>query len=156
MKRKDLYNLLAGFESVKDLKGVKFAYARAKNKKLILAELELLKDITKDPDEFIDYDKKRIELCKVYCKKDDEGNAIIKNNKYEGLKENTEFIKKLKELNEKFKEVIDKRKKQAEEYQKLLDEEIDFEFYKIKLDNIPSDITGAQLEMIELILEEKI
>ncbi len=154
MKRQDLYTLLNGFELVKDLKGVKFAYARAKNKKLVLAELELLKNVMKDSDEFIEYDKKRIELCEEYCTKDDKGKPVIKNRKYDGLTKNEEFTKKLNELNEKYKEVIDEKKKRAEEYKKLLDEEIDFEFHKIKLQDVPEDITGAQLEAIDLILEE--
>ena len=87
MKRQDLYTLLNGFEAVKDLKGVNFAYARAKNKKLVLAELELLKGVLKDSDRFAEYDKKRIELCEVHCKKDKNKKPVMKNGKYEGLTE---------------------------------------------------------------------
>lgn len=155
MKRQDLYNLLNGFEAVKDLKGVKFAYAIAKNKKLVLAELEILKDVLKDSDNFIEYDKKRIELCEKYCTKDDKGKPVIKNRKYDGLTKNEEFTKKLDELGEKFKEVIDEKKKRAEEYKNLLDEEVEFEFYKIKLENVPEDITAAQIESVDAILEDK-
>lgn len=153
MKRKELYDLLNGFETVKDLKGVKFAYARAKNKKLVLAELELLKDVLKDSDKFVEYDKKRIKLCEVYCTKDDKGKPVIKNRKYDGLTKNEEFNKKLEKLGEEFKEVIEQKKKNAEEYQTLLDGEVDIPLHKIKLDDVPSDITGAQLESIDLILE---
>ena len=56
---------------------------------------------------------------------------------------------------QKFKEVIEQKKKNAEEYKKLLDEEIKFEFHKINLSDVPQDITGAQLEAIDLILEDK-
>lgn len=153
MKRKELYDLLNGFETVKDLKGVKFAYARAKNKKLVLAELELLKDVLKDSEKFVEYDKKRIELCEVYCTKDDKGKPVIKNRKYDGLTKNEEFTKKLEKLGEEFKEVIEQKKKNAEEYQTLLDGEVDIPLHKIKLDDVPSDITGAQLESIDFILE---
>lgn len=154
MKRQELYNLLNGFEAVKNLKGVKFAYARAKNKKLVLAELELLKDVLKDSDKFIEYDKKRIELCEEHCTKDKKGKPVIKNGKYEGLTKNKEFDKKVEKLNEKFKEVIEQKKKNAEEYKALLDGEVDIPLHKIKIEDVPEDITGAQLESISLILEE--
>lgn len=155
MKRRDLYNLLAGFELVKDLKGVKFGYARAKNKKLILAELELLDASIKEPVKFSEYDKERVELCKKYCKKDEKGNPVIKDQTYVGLKENIKFMDELKKLQEDFKEVIDERNKQKQEYEKLLDEEIELNFHKILLENIPSDITGAQLELLAPILKEE-
>ena len=61
----------------------------------------------------------------------------------------------LKKLQEDFKEVIDERNKQKQEYEKLLDEEIELNFHKILLENIPSDITGAQLELLAPILKEE-
>lgn len=153
MKKRELYDLLAGLESVKGLKGVKFAYARAKNKKLVLDEIQLFEESIKPSDKFLEYNKKRIELCEKYCQKDKENNPIIKNNKYCGLERNNEFEKEIELLNEESKEVINEKKGLEEEYNKMLMEEIELNFHKILLDDVPIDITGQQLELIMPIIK---
>ncbi len=155
MKRKDLYGLLEGFEAVKNLQGVKFAYARAKNKKLVLNEIELINESMKMTDEYLEYEKKRVELCKEFCEKNEKGTPVIKNNTYAGLTGNTKFDEKLKKLREEFKEVIDARETQIEESNKMLDEEVEIDFHMILLKDVPINITGVQLESIASIVTEK-
>ena len=155
MKKRELFSLMSGFEMVKGLRGIKFAYARLKNKKLISDEIKVFEDLLKPSDGFLEYDKKRIELCVKYSKKDEKGKSIIENNSYAGLTDNKEFEKELGQLKEEYKEVMDERLKLLEEYNKMLEEEIELNFHKILLEDIPTDITGQQLELLMPIIKEK-
>lgn len=154
MKKRELFGLLNGLEAVKNLKGVKFAYAVAKNKNLVKREVKLFSESNKPNEKFLEFDKKRVELCQEYCEKNENGEPVIKNNTFIGLEKNDAFNKVIEELREEYKEAIDEREKQSKEYNKMLDEEIELDFHKVLLENVPSDITGQQLELILPIVDD--
>jgi len=164
IKRKELFLLQKAFVAVKDLKGIKFAYAIAKNNKLINSEIETLQEIIKPDEKYGEYDQKRIELCEKFCEKDENGkpkkidirnreNKIIGYN-YVGLESNSEFKEKLKVFMKENKEIIDSQKEKEKEYNKLLDEKVDINIYKIKLEDIDENITPAQMDGIVLLINE--
>lgn len=155
MKKGELYSLMAGLEAVKDLKGIKFAYARAKNKKLIQDELQLFGETLKASEKFSEFEDKRVELCKKYCKKDEKGKPLTKNDSYVGLEDNTEFQQELVNLKEVHKDIVTERQNQVDEYNKMLSEETKLDFHKILLEDVPADITGQQLELIMPIIQGK-
>jgi len=155
VERIKLFGLLNAIESVKTIKDVKFAYALVKNKKRIKEEIELLKEATKVSDKLQEYEKKRIMLCKQYCEKDDNKKPIIKNNSYCGLDNNKNFNEEIKKLREEYKEELDNREKQIEDYNKLLEEKVEIDFYKISLKNIPQDISAEQLEPLMILVNEE-
>ena len=134
MKNKDLFNLFNSLCNLSNLKGIKFSYGIIKNKKNIKNEIEILQNIIKPSQEFIEFDKEREKLCKKYSKKDEKGEIIIKNNNYDIKSECKEiFNKEFDDLKEQNKEFIIKREKQLEEYNKLLEEECNIELHKIKI-----------------------
>jgi hypothetical protein len=47
-----------------------------------------------------------------------------------------------------YKEIIEKYSKEAEDFNKILEEEVILNLYKIDEDELPSDITAEQLEII--------
>ena len=155
MKKSELFDVLQGLKSVKNLKGVKFAYAVAKNKKKVESEIEDLKEAVKPSDKYLEYDKKRMETCEKYCSKDDKGKAVIKGNVYDGLAGNRKFEKEMERLRKDYKKELESRKKQIEEYNKMLTEEIEMDFHKLTLKEVPEDISSEQLEKILPIIEEK-
>lgn len=154
MVRREIMSKVNELNSVGELKGIKFAYAVNKNKKKFLKELKEIAKLMEMSEEFKIYEKKRVEICEKFCEKDEEGKAIVKNNAYAGLKENAEFDSAMDALSEENKELINARKKQISEYNNFLNEEFEIDIYKIKLEDVPSDISVNQLKSIEFMIEE--
>lgn len=151
MKRKDLYMYMDALSNVTELRGVKFAYTLIKNKKKIEEEIKILEEVVKASDDFSIYENERIRLCEIYCEKDDNGKPVILENKYKIL--NVEnFDNELNSLKEKHMSSILERERQINEYNKMLEEDIDINLSKIDFIDIPIDITTTQLESIEFMV----
>jgi len=163
MKNKDLFTFKEGLTQAKVLPGVKFAYAVAKNSKLVGGEIETLQETIKPTEEYSDFEKERDEIVKKYAVKDKNGGAKQESKEVNGQhftfynieKDKIDISnKELKELNEKFKEAVDARDIQLKEYAELMEVECNIEVHKIVLDLIPEDITGGTIELIDWMIEE--
>ena len=152
MKRKDLFRLKDGLDNVSYLSGVKFAYAIIKNKKMIEQELITLQEIIKPSPEIEEYEKNRIAICEKHCKRDENNQLKIQNNTYD-IEDMDTFNKDIEELKKKNKKVLDNRQKQADEYNKLLEEDIEIPFVLIKQDDLPNSLSASQMEQIFEIIE---
>ena len=150
MKNKDLYTLEVALEKVKDLKGIKFSLCVVKNKKLIKNELEDLQKVKPvTPQQYIEYETKRIELCREYALLDDDGKPTIQNDNYIIDQSRIESFKKaVEKMSKPYKEIIEKYSKEAEDFNKILEEDVILNLYKIDEDELPSEITAEQLEII--------
>jgi len=158
MTRLELLDLATAFVSVKELMGVKFAYAISKNSKNLSEEVEACESSMKRSKSFIEYDEKRVVLCKEHCDKDEGGKPVIIENAgtgtYAGLKGNNSFDKAIEVLQSEYSEAIEEQKKMADEFKKFLEEEVEVELYKVKLADVPEDISVGQLNGIMAIIEE--
>lgn len=144
IKNKELLNMNSLLGTLFGLKGVKFAYAIAKNIRLIQAEVKLLEEAKSE--KYKEYDNKRLELAKKHAQKDAQGNSLIINNSY--ILENQEvFDAELEVLKKKYEAEI-------KEYEDLLDTENELKLHKIKLSDVPVDITTGQMLVIENLVEE--
>lgn len=156
MKNEELGVLLQGINAVGSLKGLKFAYAIAKNKKAVTSEVEILQESIKPSEGFAKYDKERMELCKELADKDDKGNPKMANNEFVIVANKEDFDIRVKALRERNKDVIDERDKQLKEFNELLKAESDFKPFKIDFEDVPQDITAdAMSKIAELINEPK-
>lgn len=153
MKNKDIIRLHNGLQQVKDLPGVSFAYAVAKNTRIIANDIESLQKALEPSKEFSEYEEKRLDLAKKYAKKDEKGEPLTENNMFvmENFAEFNEQFKALQDLN---KDVLDARKKQEEEYLELVEKDVSLELYKIDREDVPKDITGKQFEAIFDIIKD--
>ena len=149
--RQKLFNLLNAFETVKDLPGVKFAYAVIKNKAKINQEITALNKNMQPTAEYRKWEKARVALCQKHCTKKD-GKPVIENNKFIGLEKNLTFEKALDGLKKNYKPTLDDYKKKVDEYNRKITEEIEFDIHKIAKKDIPVNITPKQLEVIEIIV----
>lgn len=86
MKNKEILELSRGLAICGELKGIKIAYAIAKNSKIISREMEALAEAIK-------------KLQEDHAKKDEKGKPIIKNDKYLMVDED--------KFNEEYKELMD-------------------------------------------------
>ena len=145
MKYKDIVELNKSLKAVEQLKGVKFAYAVAKNTKIIEPEIDSLKEAAKSSEKFTSYQQDFKELQMEHAEKNEKGDLVIKDEKA--------FTKALEKLQEEHREAIDGRKKQSDEIEKLLEEEVELKLLKVKKEELPEDITAEQLKGIMEIVE---
>lgn len=147
MNKKELLEFNNALKSVSDLKGVKFAYAVTKNKNNIKNEVEAIVEAQNQSDEYKEYEKERIALCEEMAIKDENGKPKINKFNYE-IEDEKAFEVKFDELKEKHKEAIEKREKQLEDFELLLEEAAEVKIHKVKIEDLPNDITPKQLEGI--------
>jgi len=149
MKNKDLFDLRTGLGQVANLKGAKFAYAVAKNHKLINAEIESLQKGLQS-DELKDLEAKEREIYKKYCRMDEAGEPIpdAKGN-FDIPEENKKACDTaLATLKEENKESYEAREAVVKDYNELLDEDSSVELFKIPESYLPEEISGAQTAQI--------
>lgn len=150
-KRKQLLSLYQSLKSVGNLKGVKFAYAVSKNLQLLESEIKSINEAQKPSEKFQAYDKARVELAKKHAKTE-EGKPVVKNNSYV-IENEKAFNEELETLKTEHKEALDEREVQLNEFKELLKGEVEIELHKVKMDDVPADITVTQMEGIFAIIE---
>ena len=153
MNKKELLEFQEGLKAVSNLKGVKFAYAVSKNFNKIQPEIKSITDAGKPAEEFVKYDKERILLCEKFCKRNAEGNPVIVSGGYQ-MEDKEGFDKKLEALKKKHKKANDAREKQVESYEKFLEEEVVIEIHKVKIEDLPEDLTATQIDSIKEMIED--
>ena len=115
MKKKDLYGILKAIEGLSHIKGVKFAYGLAKNKKIIIDDLTLIEESLENLNEEDkktqdEYNERRMTLITKYSEKDIDGNPLFtdssKNNYKINKAEQKDFNDCIVELNDDYKEIV--------------------------------------------------
>ena len=158
MKRKELYALNQAFGTVKFLKGVKFSYAIAKNKRKIEADIELLREAIKPSDRMKEFDEKRIELAKTHSKKDGRGEpqkiTTLAGQEEFVIEDMDAFTKEVEALKELYKDAVEEQDAKIAEANKMMEEEISIELEKIGQEDIPEDIMAEQLDSIFLMIKD--
>jgi hypothetical protein len=120
------------------------AYGIAKNKVLIRNEIE---SISKLKDQLIKRDNKRIEICKKYALKDENGDPIIKDGVYK-IDEDDENFKK------DFYEFKDKYDKEFAASVEFLEEEIEISVYPMSINLFPKKISVEYIKALLPLIKE--
>lgn len=155
MKNSDLYGILNGLKALTKESGASFSYKVSKNIKIITDELTSLEETLKPSEGYIEYEKKRVELCKKFCRKDADGNDVIEGNNFV-IDNQKAFDKALEKLQKDDEVVIAEFNKQKEDYNVLMLEEVseDVSLRKIRTEELPETMTSEKLSpVIELISE---
>ncbi len=158
MKNEELGKIYTRLEKCNNLRGVKLAYAIAKNKMSLEKELKTLQKVNEPSNDFKTYLQKRRKLLEKYCEKDENGNlkteSIPNGIRYVGVEKNKDFQKELKKLMSDNMKLIKKQTDKDNEYQRFLQEESDLELHKIDFKMIPEDITVEQMEALTPMVKE--
>lgn len=163
MKNYELYSLAdsisKNLESLKYLKGAKFTYSIIKNIELIEKEIEVLTKMSKPSEEFENYDKDRLALCERLSQKDGEGNSLkndLGNGNFEYILDinSKEWTEGTTLLSSKYLDAIKNREVQINNYNEILNKEVELKFYEIKLDDIPNDINLELMNIIKYFIKE--
>lgn len=159
MKRENVINVFGIMNVLSEEKTTaKGAYGIAKNKKIAESEVKAIQEAQQKvmmPEKFNEFDKKRIELCEEVADKDEDGKPIkINNGQQFSISEERqdEFSEKLKALREEYKEAIEQKDKIEQDFIDLLSEEIEVEFHRIMIDDLPNNITANQIEALDEII----
>lgn len=152
MKKIEVLNLPQAFEQLKEAKGVNFAYALMKNRRIIDSEKEdLTKSITNEPD-YLAFISKIKAVITEYCDVA-EGEIIVPESvKLKDGKDRKSFILSIEELKDAHAESIINRKKMIKEYNDFLREDADITFYKISEQHIPEYLGFGELLMLAELL----
>ena len=151
--KQDILSLFNAIDQLGHLKGVKFTYGIARNINILKPEVESLQEAAKQSEDFTAYEKSRLEILEKYAEKDKDGKSVIKNNEYV-ISDRKSFDKAFKKLRSENKKTLDDRQVQLKEVEKLLKEESTIKFHKIKVDDVPEDITTAQMNSIFALIDE--
>tara|TARA_R110000787_G_C13141046_1_gene417267 strand:+ start:146 stop:553 length:408 start_codon:yes stop_codon:yes gene_type:complete len=126
-KNREFVDLFNGLQLVKDLEGVEFGLAVAKNITILKQKLSALEDIAKPSEEFVLLSRQATQL-----------------------KDDVEAIAKLEADNA---ESIERRKIHVAEIEELLDIEVDVELHTVRESILPQNTTATQIEAINLIID---
>jgi len=156
MKKQNVLNLWNGLHAVSGLKGAKWAYAVAKNINNLKSEIEALQKSIAPSKEFSEYNNKRLALAQKHAiKKEGKPQTVKIGNTEEYLiKDKNKFNKELKPLQKEYKKALDERDKQMKDFEEILKEEIKIDLYMVDSDNIPEEITPAQVTAVMPVIRE--
>lgn len=125
-------------EFAKYAKSVKLSYTIAKNISLLKGEIELIKKADSPSQDFMEYENKRVEVCKIYAVKNENGEPLVENDKF--VIENQNALEsEVSVLRTQYSSAISGRERQAMEVQQLLLDDVDVEFYQVKPDVFLAD-----------------
>jgi len=139
----DLYNKLQGLKYHSDKK--MFSYALIKNIKMIESEISEVNGIIKPNDDFLQFEKERISICRLYSIKDENGEPILNGEEFQ-IENMEEFSQKLIPMKEQYKDTLVRRQEQIDKYNSKLDEEIVMELVKVGPEDLPDAISPNEIE----------
>jgi len=122
----------------------RFAYSAVKNRMRMQEELGAIQEVMKPLTEF---DVKRLEICKECAKKDETGTPIMIDGKYAGLDGNDEFKIKFSALKDEFDPIV-------EEVNRILQENVEIDFYEVDLEDLPDKMTLAEVELLMPLIKD--
>ena len=149
MKNKDLFVIREAIKKAAGLKGAKFAFILSKNGRAINEHIEDIQVSIKPSAEYLEFEEKRLKLCRTLGKIDQTGNG------YEIDPENKEkFNLEYDKLDSAYKEAIEEHQKNIDDYRLLLEEKADIDLKPLNFDDIPKDISVEVLDGLYLMVED--
>ncbi len=155
MKRKDilaLFNTLNVLENPDVNKegeqlSIKFKYAVAKNLRVLLPEVQALSKASEESVEYGNFKKKSLELGRKNAEKDESGNPVQRDGLFvfvDEKKAEEEFM----ELKKEYDEVLKERDRSMQEYEKLLELEVEVNIHKVLVSDVPEFLGISSLYAI--------
>lgn len=145
----ELFNHLSAL----NLKGVKFAYAVARNINVLKPHVESLQKAQEPTEDYQKFDKERIALAQKHAKKDEKGEPVTEGNSYV-LEDQAGFQKDFEKVKKTYAKTIEEQETRIKEFNELLEKEVVVELHKVKIADVPQEITSQQMTQIFEIVED--
>jgi len=133
-------------------RGVKLAYAIARNLGRLREEVEATQKAGTPSRAFQEFDQARLKFCQALCTKDNEGRPLIEQGQFILGENQPELDRLVDKLKGEYVEAISEREKQLAEWRTLLDGEADAKFHLVALEDVESGIS-ADVPSLALLLE---
>jgi len=161
--REKLFVINGAFDRLsKERANTFFRHTLSKNKQLIENELKAVEAARNKPNEkYSEYEKKRMAACEALCLRDDEGKPCIVDAgtsaaRYDFTIEAREEVnEQIEELKIEYKSAIDDFEETVKEFNELLQGEVEVEFKKFKLNQLPAEMSGEDMDIIFDLVEEE-
>ena len=131
----------------------KFSYALVLNDERIQSNVKAIREIAKPSESYAEYEQKRHDIISKYADVDGDGNIILQDNRWVIFKEGTKdlAVSEMNALNDEYKDVLELRIKDIEEYNELLESEVELNIHMVSIDDIP-DAIGEDLFLMKLLM----
>jgi len=158
MKNKEIIGLREALNEVDYIRGKSFAYAVFKNKDILDKEIETINKLKKEPHaDYITFENERTLLCQLFAEKDSNGDAVLQYNpngtqsfKIDNMGEfNNEYVK----LAQKYEDVLKDMNDAKNEFDDFMEKDSDIELKKIKIEDLPNDISASFLDKIKFMID---
>ena len=142
----EVYNALTVASNVN--KNTRYNYSVAKNLALVEEEAKLIEKALRPSAEFLEWDNKRLELCKQWSDRDQHNQPVKDNGRYVIGVHKPEFDLDIEELNAKYKKVIDAQNVKNTQDSEFLKEEVEIpgDFVPLRYEDIPEEVPARVLK----------
>ena len=153
---KQLHDLYVGLHKVGNLNGVKFSYIVSRNIAMIKSDVLALAKAQNATEEYKLYEKDRLELIEKHAVKKDGKFQFKKENGAEVyvLTDENKYLEALVSVQAKHNEAIVLREEQTEDFNLLMNEEVEINIHRLPVEHIPEAITAIQMAGILLVVDE--
>jgi len=123
------------------------------NDERIQSNVKAIREIAKPSESYAEYEQKRHDIISKYADVDGDGNIILQDNRWVIFKEGTKdlAVSEMNALNDEYKDVLELRIKDIEEYNELLESEVELNIHMVSIDDIP-DAIGEDLFLMKLLM----
>ena len=151
VKKNDIIDLWSATEGLlkEENSPAKFRYFIIKNRKIIGSEIDALTALVTPDPEYQEYETKRISLATELSDKDAQGKPKIDGKNFVIETHKEKFAESMASLKESYKDQIAVFQSKIDKYNSELDVEIDFDGYKIKIDEVPDYVTTPVIELFD-------
>ena len=139
-----LWKILGTFQGKQK---TKFGYFISKNKNKLKDEIDILDKLLTPSKAFQKYDQKRALLAEEMSDKNEDGSPVISAQNYVIIENKIKFDNAIVKLREENMDIIKEFEKQKNEYDEIIAEEMEFDGYRIKIDNLPDEIETHILDL---------
>jgi hypothetical protein len=120
---------------------------------MIENDIKILRELSSPKKEYIEFQNKRTSLCERFSELDVNGKPIIYKNSYSikiDLKD--EYHEEMKKLIDGHRDILEEHVRQKNEYDKILNNEIEFDFVGVDFTYLPENISEKDYKSIEYIV----
>ena len=130
----------------------RFKFAVVRNLEYFEPEMKAIQETQKPNPKFEEYQNKRMQIGEEFADKDEKGQpkkVMIEGNQvYEITEKKDEANAKVVELVKEYSDVIEEQKSAIEEFNTLMEEEVETDICKISFEYLPEDANYAALKYI--------
>lgn len=123
----------------------RLAYCISRSESRMKEELTAIDAVMKP---YHEYEEKRLKLCKELCEKGPDGAPVmLPDGKFKGVDEHPDWHPRIDALKAEYE-------KQVEEVNKMLDEEVEIDFFQADVKDLPAEMSKQDMDILLPFLRE--